>query len=132
MRLVEPRDPTLMRALAFGTGGNHPPNRVLWLCKEFLADYAPVEEWNREQVGKALSRLADQNLCVRPPPDTSGLYRLNDLGKAALVYYERTGETEFSAIDLINVEGFENTDFQNYDEIVEYEESGRLADLIED
>lgn len=132
MRLVEPRDPTILRALEFGTGGNHPPTRVLWLCQEFLEDYAPVEDWNREQVGKALSRLADQQLCVRPPPDTSGLYRLSNLGKAALVYYERTGETEFSAIDLINVDGFEKTEFDTYDESQEYDESGRIADLLED
>lgn len=130
MRLVEPRDPVLLRALIFAKGGNQTPIRILWICQNFLSDRAEVEDWDRVQMSKNLTRLSDQDLVTRPPPENTGLYRITTLGKAAFIHYNLTGETDASAVELMRQGYFDRQEFET--EGPEYSETGDMADRIED
>lgn len=111
MRIVDPRDVYILRALKNGRGGNQSPKRTQWLIAEYLSDQLDRDPWDRHQISRALSRLADRDLADRAPPENSGLYRLTMLGAAALSRYERTGDNEFSIPELTQEPGFDREAF---------------------
>lgn len=105
MELSLPVDVYVLRVMSDGDPTN--PVRVRHLIDDRHADELATEwerdPWTRAYISQVMTRLKDRELLERVPPENSGLYRITDLGYAALAAYQNAGRTEFSFRELIDL-----------------------------
>ena len=106
MELSLPVDVYVLRVMSDGEPNN--PVRVQHLIEERhgteLATEWDRDPWTRAYISQVMTRLKDRELLARVPPENSGLYRITDLGYAALDAYLARGQTDFSFRELVDAD----------------------------
>jgi len=103
MELRVPVEVVILRLLSDGEIAN--PVRMNYrIEKEHSQDLSESFEydgWQVDYIQQRLSRLESLDLLEKVPPETSGLYRITDLGRAVLLNYLETGDPEFDYTDMV-------------------------------